>query len=109
MFRLLDVTGLASCLTQIGKSWKPLLDDIGELFRTVSLELGTAFGISDLYAIPLTDLLTRLQQWRAAPESLSRWVNYFVRRRKVQAEGMAELAAQIDNGQDDSLGSGSAI
>lgn len=97
--RLHDGSDIRTLLAQIGKDLKPVLKELTGLFKSVRLNLSVAFDSTGLHSIPLDDLAAKLRQWRAEPESLSRWVNYFVRRRRLESEGMSQLAAQIDDGQ----------
>jgi hypothetical protein len=97
--RLQNGSDIRTPLAQIGKDLKPVLEELTGLFESVRLNLSVAFDSTRLYSIPLDDLAAKLRQWQAEPESLSCWVNYFVRRRRFESEGMSELAAQIDSGQ----------
>ncbi len=87
-----------SPIAEIGKDLRPVVDELTDLFKSVCLNLNAAFGPDVLLSIGLADLGDRLRQWQADPESLSRWVNYFVRLRRIESEGMAQLAAQISCG-----------
>lgn len=97
--RVTNVADVRLILQRIAADLKPALSELNALFESLKLNLQAAFGSSDVAKVTLSDLRARLQQWRDAPESLSAWVNYLVRLRKLQSEGMAELAAQIDCGE----------
>ena len=62
--------------------------ELRELFGHLN-SISTRVWRTDLLAIPLADLAARLRQWQAAPESLSRWVAYYVRRRGLHPTGLA--------------------
>jgi len=96
--RLPSATDVQPLLTNIGRDLKPAIAELKELFAVLALNLQSAFGLSDLLAIPLSNLSERLQQWQAQPESLSRWVAYYVRYGRILSEGMSELAAEIQDG-----------
>jgi len=85
-------------LHQIGSDLKPLVTELRDLMALVRLNLSAAFGATDVLAIPFAELSARLRQWQQAPEAVSRWVAYNGRRHRVDAEGMAELAAEIHAG-----------
>jgi len=96
--RLSSMPDVQPVLRQIGGDLKPALAELKDLFASLRLNLQSAFGVAELAAIPLLDLSTRLQQWQVQPEALSRWVGFYVRFGCVQSEGMAELAAEIQDG-----------
>jgi len=85
-------------LQQIGSDLKPLVTELRELVAMVRLDLRAAFNAADVLVIPFATLSARFRQWLQAPEAISRWVAYNVRRRQVDSEGMAELAAEIHAG-----------
>jgi len=97
--RLNDSPDVKSLIAEIGKDIRPVVDELNDLFKSVCLNLNAAFATDTRLSIGLVDLRDRLRQWQADPESLSRWVNYFVRQRRVKSEGMAQLATQISSGQ----------
>ena len=96
--RLSSMPDVQPVLRQIGGDLKPVLAELKDLFASLKLNLQSAFGVPDLTAIPLSNLSVRLQQWQAQPESLSRWVAYYVRHGRAASEGMAELVAELQDG-----------
>jgi len=94
-----DPGALKPLLQRIGRDLKPLAAELRELFDTIRLDVPTAFEAPELLAISLSELATRIGQWRQARESLSRWVAYHVRRRRVESAGLAGVVAQVDSGQ----------
>ena len=85
-------------LRQIESDQGPALAELKDLFAALKLNLQTAFAVSAAAAVPWPDLCERLDQWRAQSEAISRWVAYYVRYRRLASEGMAELAAEIQDG-----------
>jgi len=90
---------LPSLLKRLCNDLRPAVQELRELFQVVCLNVDTALGHADVAAVPLQQLLSRLQRWRECPEALSRWVGYHVRHRNIMVAGLAELASEIDSGQ----------
>jgi len=72
--RLPSMPDVQPILRQIGGDLKPALAELKDLFASLRLNLQSAFGVPELAAIPLSGLSSRLPQWQAQPEALSRWV-----------------------------------
>jgi len=85
-------------LQKIASDLKPLINEFRDLVTMLRLDLSAAFGVKNVVEVPFAELISRLRQWSQTPESLSRWVAYNVRRRRVDSEGMAELSAEIHAG-----------
>lgn len=60
--------------------------------------MSQAFGQSDIHQVPLTDISHRLTSWKENPESLSRWITYYIRKIRLDQEGLAELTQGIHTG-----------
>jgi very-short-patch-repair endonuclease/DNA polymerase III delta prime subunit len=97
--RLHGSPDLKPLLARIGKDLKPVLKELADLFESVRLNLSIAFDSTGLHLISLSDFMARLRRWQVEPESLSRWVNYLMRRRRLESEGVSQLVAWIDSGQ----------
>jgi very-short-patch-repair endonuclease len=69
-----------------------------ELARTLALDCEEAFGNESLYAVPIHDLIVKLQSWQKHPESLSKWVGYQMRRRRLEGSGLGGIVAGIHEG-----------
>ncbi len=98
MATLADMPDVSGPLEQIRADLKGAVEDVRTLFRSLSFDLDVAFQNRDLLSVPLDALITKLQAWQSAPEALSQWVGYFVRKRKLESLGMAELTDEIHCG-----------
>ena len=63
-----------------------------------SLNVADAFGIDKLNAVPIGDLLERLKRWQEHPESLSKWIGYQMRRRRLEESGLGAIVGGIQEG-----------
>ena len=62
------------------------------------MNVADAFGIDKLNAVPIGDLLGRLKRWQEHPESLSKWIGYQMRRRRLEEAGLGAIVAGIQEG-----------
>jgi very-short-patch-repair endonuclease len=80
------------------RKWKQTLTPIRDLFKSLNLNAKKAFGETDLRAIRLPRLKARLESWLSDTESLSKWIDYYIRLKKCREEGMSEFAAHLNDG-----------
>jgi very-short-patch-repair endonuclease/DNA polymerase III delta prime subunit len=78
------------------------LKAVGVRFQSIAKPLDLAvleaFGSNSLGRIPIRELLSRLSSWRDAPEGLSRWIGYQIRRRRLNAAGLGPLVEALHEG-----------
>ena len=95
----LEVTeALQNPLRTVSATLKPASNGLQELAKFLSLNVADTFGIDKLNAVPIADLLGRLQRWREHPESLSKWIGYQMRRRRLEESGLGAIVAGIQEG-----------
>ncbi len=70
---------------------KPASNQLQDLAKFLSLNVADAFGIDKLNAVPIGDLLERLKRWQEHPESLSKWIGYQMRRRRLEESGLGAI------------------
>ncbi|MHB1559149.1 MAG: DUF3320 domain-containing protein [Isosphaeraceae bacterium] len=97
---------LEAALGTISTKLKPVSARLQELAKWLSLDLPTAFGVVAPNAVPIDDWLGRLRRWQADPESLSKWIGYRMRRRRLEEAGLAAVVSAIDEGR---IAIGSAV
>ena len=85
-------------LAQIRADLKGTVDDISSLLQNLKLDLAAAFQYGGLLSIPLGNLIAKFRRWQSSPEALSQWVGYFVRRRRLESLGAAELVVEMHDG-----------
>jgi very-short-patch-repair endonuclease len=78
---------------------KPASNRLHDLAKFLSLNVTDAFGIDKLNAVPIGELLARLKLWQEHPESLSKWIGYQMRRRRLEESGLGAIVAGIQDGQ----------
>jgi very-short-patch-repair endonuclease len=94
-----DPAKIKSWSEKIVAELNAVLRELKAVFGTLKLDLATAFGQSDLRAIPLEQLCNRLEAWRAESEAISRWIHFRLRFERLRSEGMSELAVRLYSGQ----------
>ena len=93
-----EVPDFGPNLNEIDPLAESVQADFDALATTLQLNLKEAFEAEEISSVPFEELLSRIADWRACPEALSLWVNYHIRRRRLESEGLAELVAQIHTG-----------
>lgn len=93
-----DVTATSELAGSIAGELEALQGEISTLFASLKLDIKRALGVSDPEAVPLARLGAHLEAWQADPESISRWIAYQLRWRKLEAEGLGKLASGLDSG-----------
>ncbi|HEY2154095.1 MAG TPA: DUF3320 domain-containing protein [Isosphaeraceae bacterium] len=76
---------------------KAALARLEDLRKALALDPAEAFG-GDLLAVPIGDIVARLRRWSEHPESLSSWIGYRMRCRRLAEAGLGEIAADIHDG-----------
>ncbi len=85
-------------LKTVSAKLKPASGQLQELARSLSLNGTETFGIGSLNAVPIKDLIGRLQRWQQNPESLSKWIGYQMRRRRLEEAGLGSIVTGIHEG-----------
>ncbi|GIW83460.1 MAG: hypothetical protein KatS3mg105_5267 [Gemmatales bacterium] len=93
-----DVAALVPLIEQIKRDLKPLLEELQNLFKSLNFNVSVGLSVRDLRMVSLPLLKERLEAWRGDTESLTNWIAYFVRWRKLQDQGMGDLAQHLDSG-----------
>jgi hypothetical protein len=88
---------LIPLIRQISEDLKPALEETRKLFGQLTFDSG-ALGVADLRAASLSALKSRLEVCSATTESLTKWITYHHRLKKVAAAGLDDLARQLDAG-----------
>jgi very-short-patch-repair endonuclease/DNA polymerase III delta prime subunit len=91
-----DTSTTSNLISEIAGFLKPTLENIRQLFIQLKLNVNAAFDSTDLRVISLTALKSRLEIWRTNAESITKWIAYYQRFRKLAVEGLSELAKLID-------------
>ncbi len=89
---------LQSPLRTVSATLKPASNRLQDLAKFLSLNVADTFGIDNLNSVPIGDLLGRLQRWREHPESLSKWIGYQMRRRRLEESGLGAIVDGIQQG-----------
>ncbi len=90
---------LEAALGTISTRLKPASARLEGLAKTLLLDFPAAFGVDAPNAVPVEDWLDRLRRWQADPESLSKWIGYRMRRRRLEEAGLGAVVSAIDEGQ----------
>ena len=96
--RLAETNVLLAPLSMISARLKPTSDRLVDLAKILSLDCAEAFGIDAPDAVPIEDWIARLRRWQAHPESLSKWVGYRMRRRRLEEAGLGAIVSAIHEG-----------
>ncbi len=104
--RLNRSDALEAALGTISTRLKPASAQLQELARTLVLDSSAAFGVAAPNAVPIDDWLGRLRRWQLDPESLSKWIGYRMRRRRLEEAGLTAVVSAIDEGR---IAAGSAV
>jgi very-short-patch-repair endonuclease len=85
-------------LKTVSANFKPMVSRLQEIASVLSLDFVEAFGSESLFAVPLPDLIVRFRSWQQHGESLSKWIGYQVRRRRLERAGLGELVSGVHQG-----------
>jgi very-short-patch-repair endonuclease len=89
---------LQAPLRAVSATLKPASTRLQDLAKSLSLDVREAFGSDSLNVVPVEGLLARLRGWREHPESLSKWVGYQMRRRRLEESGLGAIVSGIQGG-----------
>ncbi|MDQ1081703.1 DUF4011 domain-containing protein [Pseudoroseomonas cervicalis] len=67
---------LIETLQRVETGQQELVKDIEEVFASLRADMASLFGKERLDVLPLVELATRLREWLAHREQLSKWVSY---------------------------------
>ncbi len=95
---LSEIPDLQRPLAAIRRDLKPAVEELRGILKSLRFDLPAGLGSEDVILTPLDRLIEKVRQWLDAPESLSKWVAYNVRRRKLETLGLGELMSEIDSG-----------
>jgi len=76
----------------------PLLGQLTDIFNTLEVTSERLFGGRPLETVPFSTLRTRVEGWIAAPEQLSKWVNYKDRADHARELGLGEFVEHMSDG-----------
>lgn len=96
--RVTDRTGLGEMLRLVEEGQGYLVRETGEVFASLQATTAGLFGQGTLDAVPFSDLTTRLEEWRAHGEQLSKWVSYRERADRARAVGLTPLVQRLQDG-----------
>ena len=93
-----DFTQVKPRALQLADQAKTNLQEVEAIFAEVQLDLLQAFSQEKSVAVPLLDLVERLEAWRTYAETITKWIAYRLRREKLQGEGLSELVQRLHDG-----------
>ncbi len=96
--RLAEPSALSAAARAARAAVDALRPEYAALERDYQLDVPMAFGVAQLGAAPLAEVVARITAWRARPEGLSQWMAYFVRWRKLAEQGLSGLAELLQAG-----------
>ena len=85
-------------LRAVSAGLKPASVRLQELATFLCLDCSDMFGVDSLNAVPIGDLIGRLRLWQQHPESLSKWIGYRMRRRRLEETGLGAIVLGIQEG-----------
>lgn len=94
--RLGGAEALQAPLRTVSARLKPTAGRLQELATFLSLDPRAAFGTASLNEVPIAEWIGRLERWQRDPESLSRWIGYQMRRRRLEEAGLEAIVSAID-------------
>eukprot|EP00913_Durusdinium_trenchii_P028461 g26689.t1 len=80
---------------------EPVFEATQTLFASLQLDVSAAFASADELGVAFEALRTRFEMWREQQETLTQWIGYYHRRRRLEAEGLEGLGSVIDQGEID--------
>lgn len=83
---------------KIANALKDFQDRFSRLATKTELDLGQAFGSTQLDSIPLVVLGERIEEWDRSAESLHSWIAYFNRVKKCKELGIGSIPSGISEG-----------
>jgi very-short-patch-repair endonuclease len=98
MSRLERLDSLKTPLKAVSTQLETTSGRLRELSRFLSLDCREAFGVESIHEVPVVDLAERLNRWRQHPESLSKWIGYRARRRRLEESGLGTIVAGVQEG-----------
>ena len=96
--RLNSTDQLLPPLRLISAHFKSVSDRLQALFKTVDFDVAEISGQPSHLRLAICDLLSRLKRWQGAPEGLSKWIGYQVRRARLNDSGLTALMAALHEG-----------
>lgn len=72
-----------------------------ELVKFLDLNPREAFGSEALYSVPVTRMIGRLERWREQAETLSKWIGYQMRRKRLEEVGLGAFVSGLHEGRID--------
>jgi hypothetical protein len=97
--RIASVDEVKLLVGKIAKSLKPVFDQLSQFLRELRLDTTAAFGITDVYSIPLTELSERISEWQSRHQELNHWTTYRAHAQDISSTGMKNAVALLANGQ----------
>jgi len=77
----------------------PLIADVRQVFRQLSFRPMVRFETDDPESVSLKSIRDLLTEWLRDVDSITAWIAYRIRRKKLESEGMSELGMWIDKGE----------
>ncbi len=72
--------------------------ELKSLFSRLKLKVSKTFDTNEMKKLSIGQLSERLSKWSGESESLSQWIGYTARIKKLPASGMNQLADRIEQG-----------
>jgi Protein of unknown function (DUF4011)/AAA domain len=96
--RLEQADTLQTHCWMVSAKLNPASGRLEDLAKFLSLDVTDAFGVESLNAVPIEDLIGRLRRWQEHPESLSKWIGYQMRRRRLEESGLGAIVGGVHEG-----------
>jgi very-short-patch-repair endonuclease len=97
--KIADTSALGREIKAVEEELAPVLADLRQVFRQLEFSPAVRFGADALESVPLSSLRNLLTTWLQDIDSITAWIAYRLRRKKLDAEGMSELGLRIDQGE----------
>ncbi|WP_043364531.1 DUF3320 domain-containing protein [Belnapia sp. F-4-1] len=89
---------LAELLQHVESGQERLLKEIDEVFSSLQAPTLALFGRGSLDAVPFAEMTSRLSEWLANGERLSKWVSYRERADRAREAGLTPLVQRLQDG-----------
>lgn len=94
-----DAPTLATAVETVRYKMSSIWPALRKMVDSLALDLPIAFGVAQFTALPLSDAISRLDEWRRCTESITDWTAFNIQLSRLADQGLGELAARIVEGQ----------
>jgi very-short-patch-repair endonuclease/DNA polymerase III delta prime subunit len=104
--RLERPDALREPLKAVSAKREPASTRLHRLEESLRLEAPEGFRVASTDLVPVAGLVERFRLWQGQPESLSKWISYRLRRRRLEESGLGSIVAGVQDGR---ISPGSAV